>query len=295
MAAVGGAVARLAARQHGVVARRQLDALGVGQDAIEYRLATGALHRIHAGVYAVGHRRLSDRGRWMAAVLAGGEGAVLSHRAAAALWGFRETIASWIDVTVWRHRGGRRGIVFHGDARAHKSDRALCDGIPVTAVPRTLLDLACELRPTQLTYAFWEAERLNLLDPGELADLLARSAGKRGVRRLRELADRCLPPETFVRSVLERRLLELCRDSGLPLPSLNVALAGFEVDALWNDQRLVAELDGASYHRGAAAFERDRVRDAALQVAGYRVVRFTRQRLEQEAAAVTVTLRLLLA
>jgi predicted transcriptional regulator of viral defense system len=280
VARVGGAVARLAARQHGVVAARQLRALGVGQDAIEYRLAIGELHRVHAGVYAVGHRRLSDHGRWMAAVLAGGEGATLSHRPAAALAGFRDTLAQTIDVTVPRHRGRRQGIGYH-QARLHPADRTTIDGIAVTSVPRTLLDLASQLAPNQLDRAFWEAERLALIDPPQLRSLMARSHGARGVRRLRALAGRLLPPEVTTRSVLERRFFELCREEGLPLPALNERVHGFEVDALWPEQRLIVELDGRAYHRGADAFETDRIRDATLQLAGYRVIRLTDRTLDR--------------
>jgi hypothetical protein len=248
-------------------------------DAIKYRLRTGRLHRIHAGVYAVGHRRLTQQGRWLAAVLAGGDDAVLSHRYAAAHWGFRETIAKRIDVTAPTRRGNRPGIVFHR-AHLHPADRTIHEGIPITSVPRTLLDLAATLSLTQQDYAFWEAERLGLVDPHELRHLLARSHGRRGMRRLRALTERLLPPDVTLRSPLERRFYELIRDAGLPLPALNVSVEGFEVDACWAEQRLVVELDGHAYHRGVDAFERDRIRDAELQAAGYRVIRLTARNLE---------------
>ena len=268
------AVADLARRQHGVVTARQLNVLGIGREAIKYRLRTGELNRIYAGVYAVGHRYLTQRGRWMAAVLAGGERAVLAGRAAAALQGFRATAASWIHVITPVHRGRRRGIIFH-EASLHPADRDERHGIPVTAIPRTLLDLARELHPTQLGYAFWEAERVDLIDPHELRAFLARSHGRRGMAQLRPLADRLLPPDLTVRSSLERRFYELIRDSGLPLPAMNTNLEGFEVDACWLEQKLVVELDGRTYHSGARAFETDRIRDATLQAAGYRVIRLT--------------------
>lgn len=236
-------------------------------------------------MYAVGHRGIAQRGRWMAAVLAGAKGAALSHRHAAALWGFRDTIAAKIDVTVTRRRRPRPGIAFH-ETRLQPADRSVRDGIPVTAVPRTLLDLAATLASTQLDHAFWEAERLSLIDPHELRAFLARSHGRRGMRRLRALADRMLPPGITVRSPLERRFYELVRDSGLPPPRLNVQLEGFEVDACWEAQRLIVELDGHAYHRGVGAALRDAERDARLGAAGYRVIRVSYARLETESAAI---------
>ncbi len=248
-------------------------------------MRTGELHQLHAGIFAIGHRRLTQRGRCMAAVLAGGDGAVLSHRYAAAHWGFRDTIATRIDITVPRRRRAPPGIVFH-EAKLHPADQTLHDGIPVTAIPRTLLDLAATLSPTQQDHAFWEAERLGLIDPHELRAFLARSHGRRGMARLRLLADRLLPPELTVRSPLERRFYELVRDAGLPPPALNVKVEGFEVDACWAEQRLVVELDGHAYHRGVDAFERDRRRDTRLQLAGYRVLRITQRRLDYESSSV---------
>lgn len=264
--------------------------MGLDWGAIKYRVEVAELHRLHAGVYAVGHRAISRRGQWMAAVLAGGEGAVLSHRHASELAGFRETIADEIDVTVQRHRGSRTGIVFH-EALLHPADLAEIDGIPVTAVPRTLLDLASQLSVRQFEKAFWEAERLGLIASHDLRAFLARSHGRRGMGQLRRLSDRVLPPDLVVRSPLERRFYELCRDGDLPLPALNERVEGMEVDALWREQGLIVELDGQAYHRGVGAFERDRRRDARLQLAGYRVVRITHRRLESEPAVVLQELR----
>lgn len=148
---------------------------------------------------------------------------MLSHRYAAAEWGFRETIARRIDVTVPQRRRPRPGIAFH-EADLRRADLAVRGGIPVTAVPRTLLDLAATLAAAQFDHAFWEAERLGLIDPHELRAFLARSHGRRGMARLRILSDRMLPAAVTVRSPLERRFYELVCDSGLPAPSLNCAM-----------------------------------------------------------------------
>jgi hypothetical protein len=288
-------IAELAEGQHGVVARRQLVALGFGRGAIDHRVAGGRLHPLHRGVYAVGHPRLTARGLWMAAVLACGPGALLSHRSAAALWGLQSSAASRIDVTTPGRRGrGRPGIVLHRVGRLHDEDRLSRDGIPVTTVARTLLDLAESVSPDQLGRAFEEAERLRFLDLQALHSVRDRSPGRQGLRALSILlADGREPLE--VRSGLERRFVELCREANLPLPALNTAVAGHEVDALWPRQRLIVELDGYAFHRTRAAFERDPARDLDLQLAGYRVLRITSRRLDRERAAVPAAVQSLLA
>jgi Transcriptional regulator, AbiEi antitoxin/Protein of unknown function (DUF559) len=282
-------IAELAARQHGVVARRQLIELGFGRGAIDRRRYAGRLHRVHRGVYAVGHPRLVGRGRWIAAVLACGSEALLSHRSAAALWGLRPNIGSVVDVTAGRSHAGERGIRVHRVRALDPEDRATRDGIPVTTVPRTLLDLGETVSPTQLQRAFEEAERLGLLDMRAIERLRDRSRGRRGLRSLLALLDAHRGPPPMTRSELERRFLDLCRDAGLPPPIVNATAAGMEVDMLWPRQRLVVELDGHAFHRTRAAFERDRVRDAALQRAGHRVLRVTDRRLSAEPAAVIET------
>jgi very-short-patch-repair endonuclease len=284
------AIARLAARQHGVVAARQLRRLGLDWGAIKYRVRTAELHRIHDGVYAVGHPALEQHGKWMAAVLAGGEGAAVSHRHAAALAGFRETIAAEIDVITPTHRGRRDGIIFH-EAQLHPADLTEVDDIPVTAVPRTLLDLAGEFSPGAFEVAFWEAERLDMIDPHELRAFLARSHGRRGMAQLRRLADRMLTKGIVLHSPLERRFHELIRDTDLPLPAFNHWVEGMKVDAVWLERRLVVELDGAAFHRGVGAALRDAERDARLEKAGYRVLRVSYGRLTSEPGAVMTELR----
>jgi hypothetical protein len=289
-------VAEIAARQHGVVSRSQLAAEGLGRGAIEHRVRAGRLHPLHRGIYAVGHRRVIGPARWMAAVLACGQGALLSHRSAAALWGFRPTAASRIDVTVTgRTRTGQAGIAVHNVRSLHAEDRDERDGIPVTSAARTMLDLAEVLTRSRLERAFDEADRLERIDLGALSRLLDRSRGRHGLKPLAAiLAERHRPvPET--RSYLERSFLMLCREAGLPPPLVNSRIEGFEVDMAWPDRGLVVELDGFAFHRTRAAFERDRVRDAALQLAGLRVLRVTARRLGEEPATVAEAIRSLLA
>jgi hypothetical protein len=287
-------IAALAARQHGVVAHRQLMRLGLSRSAIQHRLRAGRLHRVHRGIYAVGHARVSVHGRSMAAVLACGTGAVLSHRSAASHWGLRPSARPVSDVTApGRSRRPRRGIALHLVRDLDPRDRDTEDGIPVTTVARTLLDLAEVVRLPDLERAVEAAERLRLFDLRAVEDTMARNRGRRGLRPLHQALEAYRPlPDT--RLELERRFLDLCREVGLPPPSVNVMLAGLEVDFAWQDARLVVEMDSRTYHMTRAAFERDRIRDASLQLAGYRVLRITHRRLRHERAAVARTIRSLL-
>jgi very-short-patch-repair endonuclease len=287
-------VAAVAARQHGVVAQRQLAELGLGKEAIQHRIAVGRLHPLHRGVYALGHLAVSGEGRWMAAVLACGPGAVLSHRSAGALWQLRPTARGDIDVSGPRTAHSRPGITLHRIRGLHPEDRSDRRGIPVTTVARTLLDLAEVLRPRELQTAFEEAERLRLFDLGAVEDIWSRSRGRRGLRPLRALVAEHRGPPPATRSELERRFIDLILKARLPPPEVNTIVEGLEVDALWRDQRLVVELDGHAYHHGRASFERDRIRDATLQLAGYRVLRVTHARLEREPKAITEAVRSLL-
>jgi very-short-patch-repair endonuclease len=289
------AIAALAARQHGVVARWQLLELGLTARAISYRLSIGRLHVIHRGVYALGHKRITVRGRWMAAVLACGSAAVLSHRSAAALWGFLGAASPRIDVTTPR-RGGRAvpRIRRHRVRRLPPEDTTKVDGIPVTTVARTLFDLAEALDRSALEQAFEAAERSELLDMRAVALTMERNPGRRAHRALRSLLPSLVAPEP-TRSELERLFHRLCRLAGLPLPRVNVLVEGFEVDAYWPVHRLVVEVDSWRFHRTRAAFERDRARDAALLVANYRVMRVTYRQLREDPVGVAARVRTLLA
>ena len=168
------------------------------------------------------------------------------------------------------------------------------DAIPVTSISRTLMDLAQVLQPLYLRRALDESERLGVFDLRALERLIGRSQGHRGLRTLGNVLTDYRGPPPLTRSELERRFLELCRDAGLPMPQVNVLVAGIVVDMVWHESRLVVELDGHSYHRTRAAFENDRIRDATLQAAGYRVIRITHRRLEREPAGVVDLLRGLL-
>jgi REase_MTES_1575/Transcriptional regulator, AbiEi antitoxin len=287
-------VGELAQRQHGVVAHRQLTDIGLSPSAIRRRLGLGRLHPVHRGVYAVGHSGLSGHGRWIAAVLACGPSALLSHGTAAALWAIISSSSAQIHVVAARTRNGRRGIVLHRPRYLPEEDRAVVDGIPVTSVARTLVDLAGVLPGQRLKHAVDEAERLQLFDLRAVERVMHRGHARRGLPALRAVLDDYLGPPPLTRSELERRFLELCRDAGLPMPQVNVLVAGIVVDMVWHESRLVVELDGHSYHRTRKAFEDDRIRDATLQAAGYRVIRITHRRLEREPAGVVELLRVLL-
>ncbi len=289
-------IAVLAGAQHGVVSRRQLFVLGLGRGAIFHRLARGRLHEVHSGVYAAGHRLLSDQGRWMAAVLAGPPGTVLSHRSAAALWEIRPHRGGRAEVTHRRQIHGSPGVLPHR-ALLPADEITRVDGIPVTTVARTILDLAAVLDCAGVERALNEAEVRRLGGDLSLARLVGRYPGRRGVACVRRLLlERA--PSALTRSELEERFLALIRDHGLPRPLVNAGLfAGgrwYEADCVWREQRLVVELDGRAFHATTSAFERDRARDRALQVAGWRVVRVTWRQLDSEPEAVVADLRRLL-
>ena len=289
------ALAALASRQHGVVAHGQLLGLGLGPGAVKHRADCGRLHRLYRGVYAVGHSGLAPRGRLMAAVMACGPGALLSHRSAAELWGLVRSAQAMTDVTV--PRLGRRapsGVLLHRPRSLPAGDRTVYDGIPVTTVARTLVDLAARARPGELERALEEAQRGQILEPTRIAEVLARSAGRRGVGALRRAVAELRDEAPATRSELEWRFLAVIRTAGLPEPALNVMVAGFMVDAAWPSRSVVAELDGYAYHGGRAAFEADRKRDTRLQMAGYRIVRITHRRLAREADELRQDLGLLL-
>jgi hypothetical protein len=283
-------LAEIAARQHGVVARWQLNALGLRDGAVARRLGSGRLHRLHRGVYAVGHKVVPHRGRLIAAVLACGPDAVLSHRSAAGIWGILRTSSPVVEVTA-PTRAGHPGITLHRVRRLDPEDRALHDGIPVTTVARTILDCAAELGPRRTEQMIEASERLRLFDLTAIGDCRARSRGHRGERPLKAALAAIHRPPADTRSPLEERFLDFCRDAGVPPPATNVTVAGYEVDAAWLEQRLVVELDSYEFHGPRGAFERDRVRDTAIQLAEFRVVRVTHRRLTVRRAALEAEIR----
>jgi very-short-patch-repair endonuclease/predicted transcriptional regulator of viral defense system len=276
-------IAELADRQHGVVATWQLVALGLTHDDIRYRAKIGRLHRIYRGVYAVGHRNLSPKGHRMAAVLACGADAVLSHRSAAAHWGIGYPSYK-IDVTTPRDSRSRKTIRPH-TAVLHEEDRTIHDGIPITSVARTILDLAARTNQDGLTYLIEEADRKDRLDLAALDRAIGRRPRVAGVVALRAvLATYRGPADT--RSHLERGFRKLIANAGLPEPQFNVLVAGLTVDVYWPQWRLVVELDSGLYHDTPRAFETDRIRDAILQKAGVRVLRVTDERFDHDANGV---------
>lgn len=284
------AIAQIAAAQYGIVARAQLIASGLGRGAIDHRLANARLHRVHRGVYAVGHPALAPLAREFAAVLACGEGAVLSHRSAAHVWELHPAGDGDVDVTVASRDCGRRpGLRVHRTGELDPRDVRRRHRIPITAPARTLLDLAEVVPYRELERAVDEAQARGLARRKELLRLLARARGRRGVARLRALLDREEGP-ALTRSEAEERLLALVRAACLPTPAVNARIAGYEVDFLWRDERLVVEVDGYAFHSGRRAFERDRLRDADLQAIGFRVVRVTWRQIVDEPEALIARL-----
>ena len=266
-------IARVAANQHGVVAKAQLAAAGIPDYSVTRRVQAGRLHRLHRGVYAVGHTSLSFEGRCVAAVLALGDRAVVSHRSAAALWGLLPSPAGFIDITL-SGDGGRRkreGITIHRSLTLIAAVTTRRSGIAVTRPGRTLRDLRPSVPQQVYRAAVRKALDLRLISSHDLG-----------------------PDPDVTRSELERMFISLCRRHRFPQPKVNARVGPYEVDFLWRDRRLIVETDGFRHHGNRAAFESDRGRDAFLQSRGYRVLRFTyRQVLDR--TPVVAALRPLLA
>jgi predicted transcriptional regulator of viral defense system len=277
---VGRVIREMADTHHGVVARRQLLARGFTRHQIDRCIEAGWLTPVHRGVYRVGPRRMTHRGRWMAAVLACGNASTLSHVSAAALWRLVDPSGGPVHVTLSSRARRRKGIVIHRTRELAPAERRRRHGIPVTSVERTLLDFAVTASPTQLGNAFEEAERLQILDRDHVSALCDRARGRPGTRRIRVLLRDAPLPLSETRSRLEQRFLRFCRDRAIPIPAVNVPLGEYEVDCLWPEQRVVAELDSWSHHGGRGAFEADRARDAAIQRMGHRIIRITHRRLK---------------
>lgn len=285
-----GLIPLIAGRQHGVVSRAQLLEMGLSDNGIARRVRAGRLHRLHAGVYAVGHTALGDRGRWMAAVLAGGRGAALSHHSAAALWELRTIDPVVVHITVPRTGGrARPGLRIHRPRTLRADETTTRDGIAVTTPARTILDVAATISDRDLKRALDEGAVQRLISVSSLVALALAHPGHPGSATLEQALRTHAPGTTLTRSELEERFLALCAAHGLPRPAVNVRVAGLEVDFLFERSRLVVETDGWRFHGHRAAFERDRRRDATLARAGYRALRFSHDQLAAEPRAVAAT------
>jgi very-short-patch-repair endonuclease len=277
-------VRALAERQYGVISRSQLLTVGIGATGVRERLRTQRLIRLHRGVFAVGHRELRREGHWLAAVLACGPAAVLSHASAAALWSIRGSHSAFVDVTVPTRAGRvkRKGLRVHRSGRLGRDEVTVHERIPVTTVARTLLDLADVLTAQRLKRAVDEAEYLRLLDMTSLIAAVQNNPGRRGAKLLGAAQG---PPER-TQSELERRFLDIVARHRLPRPRVNSRIAGYEVDFAWPDAGLVVETDGFAAHGTRKAFTADRLRDRRLRRAGWEVVRLTSDDLAYEAEIV---------
>jgi len=272
---------RLARAQHGVLTRQNLLDLGFGAEAIKHRVSKGRLHPVFRGVYAVGRPQLNREGRWMAAVLACGPGAALSHRSASALWGFGKEHPNYIEVTVMRPSEARiRGVRCHRRPSLPSSEITTRRGIPVTQPVRTFLDLVSVNGPRDLERAINEADKLDVIDADELRLALDDHAGEKGVRPLRRILDK----HTFRLSddELERLFRPLAAAAGLPVPLTKHIVNKFEVDFYWPDLGLVVETDGWRYHRTPSAQSRDALRFQTHVAHGLTPLRFSHYQVKYE-------------
>lgn len=265
-------VAKVAAQQHGVVSISQLRDAGVTRNAVRRRVESGRLHRLHRGVYAVGHTGISRQGSWTAAAIACGKGAAVSHRSAAALWGLLRPLDGPVDISIAATGGRRRrqGIRLHRCPSLRPAHLTFREGIPVTKPSRTLFDLRRMVSERELRRAIRQADVLGL-PLGE------------DVR-----SDR-------TRSDLERDFLLICRRHRLPLPKVNARVGGHLVDFFWSDRSLAVETDGYRYHRGRQAFRDDRRRDLELRARGIEVLRLSEEQVDEEPDRVAEILREVLA
>jgi len=273
-------IAKLAERQSGIVARRQLLARGVTSRQIDARLASGRLFRLYTGVYAVGHRAVGASGRLWAAVLACGDGAVLSDDSAAHSWAMRRTAPAVIHVTVVRNGARDRAAIRTHRRPLARDEVTSLGGLPITTPERTLLDLAAGgLAGRRLERAYDQAERQGILETGRMGRLLAGHRGAVGAAALRKVVAKYDPSAVDTRSELEDLLVELCDVHGILRPSCNVVVEGWVRDFYWPHAKLVVEADSYTYHRSPAALADDRERDVSLTLAGIRSLRFTGEQL----------------
>jgi hypothetical protein len=279
-------LAEIARRQHGIVSRGQVERLGLTGNSIDRLIRNGRLHRLHPGIYALGHDAITNRGRWMAAVLASGDGAVLSHQSATALWGIWGSGAGETHVTVPRKTRSQRSIRRHF-SMLPDDERAVLAGIPTTSAARAVLDLAAVKGEPAAESAVREMEYLGIYGPVSLPVLLGRYPRHQGTPIVRVALERLADdPGGRIRSDLEELFLPFLDAHRIPRPRLNFWLSidddRFQVDCLWPDPKLVGELDGFKSHGTKRAFRKDRRRDRRLGARGYHVVRITEDQLLAE-------------
>jgi uncharacterized protein DUF559/putative AbiEi antitoxin of type IV toxin-antitoxin system len=293
-------IAGFAERQHGNVTLPQLQFLGLGRSGVSRRAKSGRLFRIHRGVYAVGRPDLTQRGHWMAAVLACGPQAVLSHRSAAALHGIRADNRAKTDVTLPSPSARSRPTIdVHTSLTLEAADITTVDRIPCTTVARTLVDLGDIVSRREVERAVDRAEVLRVFDGRAVHEALERAGPRRGAGTLRAVLESYKGP-TLTDKELEERFLALCRQASLPSPAVNAWITltdgiAYKADFLWRTRRLIAETDGRDVHTTRKAFEHDRLRDQRLTLAGFTVVRFTWRQVANEPQRVAEALRSLLA
>jgi predicted transcriptional regulator of viral defense system len=285
-------IAALARKQHGYLTRRQLLDIGLSSDEIKYRVRSGSLIPVYAGVYAVGHLPLAPEARAHAAVLACGDGAILSHGSAAALWKYvRHWPPRFEVIATWDRR--RRGIKVHRTKTLTRRDTTRQLGVPVTSPARTVFDMTPRLKTDGALRRFVNDARLTrTFHLSDLAELLERHPRHPATKRLTQFLDPRAGGPT--RSEFEDAFTDFAREYGLPTPITNTRLLGFEIDALFPEHRLIVELDGAEFHLDRYAFESDRDRDAELLAAGYVTVRITWERLKFQPAREADRLRRIL-
>lgn len=274
----------MARRQHGVVSVRQLEGpLGFSQRSIARAVRSGRLHRIHRGVYAVGHSDLSLSGACLGAVLAVGPGALLSYHSAGWLWGLRSGSPKPFEVTavVPRHHPAPRDVVRHRARNLVDEDRAIVEGIPVTSVARTLLDLFWKLRADRPGRVLARAEDLGLLDLGAIHAVIERNRGHHGARRLR-LALATYERPAYSRSEFERRFVDCLVAHGLPRPATGWNEVGYEIDIYWPELEFGIELDAFETHANREAFEGDHHRDLDFALAEVKTIRITERQFRRD-------------
>ena len=285
---------RIAARQSAVVSREQLHAAGLSRSAIAHRVRKGWLHPRFPGVFLVGRPAPEPWSEETAAIMFCRGRAILSHGSAAGLWGLRPPPKHEVSVTVIGDRRSRPGLVVHRTTAIHPADLRIRHGLPVTAPALTIIDNAAELASDGLERVVAQGRVERLLRDGELEAALHRAGKRRGTGPVRALLENEGGP-AFTRRDAERRMLALVRQAGLRVPRVNAPLLGFEVDFLWERERLVVETDGYQFHGQRRSFESDRRRDQILLAAGYRVMRITWRQLRDEPLAVIARLAMALA